>query len=132
MFNFDEASKKGKEVMDGMLKSYAEMSKGMQAIAAEAADYSRKSYQDGVAHAEALTSVRSPEAVFELQAAYLRASYEAAVSQATRMGELYADLGKLAYKPFEAPVATKEKASAKSASAAVKTVDATATAANAA
>lgn len=128
MFNFDEASKKGKETMDGMLKSYAEISKGFQAIATEAAEYSRKSYQDGFAHVEALASVKSPEAIFELQAAYMRASYETAVAEMTRMSELYADLGKLAYKPFETVVA-KEKAAARTAVA--KTVEAT-SAANAA
>ena len=129
MFNFDEASKKGREAVDGMLKSYAEMTKGFQAIATEAAEYSRKSYQDGVAHVEALASVKSPEAVFELQAAYMRASYETAIAEMTKLGELYADIGKLAYKPFETAV-VKEKAAAKTAVA--KTVDAAAAAANAA
>lgn len=125
MFNFDEASSKGREVMDGMLKSYAEMSRGFQAIAAEAAEYSRKSYQDGVAHVEALTSVTTPEAVFELQATYLRSTYESAVSEMSRMAELYADLGKLAYKPYESPLA-KDVVPAK---AAAKTVEAAANAA---
>lgn len=119
MFNFDEASSKGREVMDGMLKSYAEMSSGFQAIVAEAAEYSRKSYQDGVAHVEALTSVKSPEAIFELQATYVRASYESAISEMSRMAELYADLGKLAYRPFEAPLAV-DKVPAKAASKAVE------------
>lgn len=116
MFNFDEASKKTNEVVDGMLKNYAEVSKGFQAIATEAADYSRKRYEDGVAHVEALSSVKSPEALVELQAAYLRSSYDAAIAGISRMGEMYADLGKLAYKPFETAVQT-EKAPAKASGA---------------
>lgn len=104
MFSFDEASLKGKEVMDGVLKSYSEVAKGFQAIATEAADYSQKSFQNGIAQIEAVSSVKSPEAIFELQAAYAREVYESAVSGFTRFGELYADLAKTAYKPFESPI----------------------------
>lgn len=126
MFNFDEAGKKGKEVMDGMLKSYAEITKGFQAIATEATDYSRKAYQDGVAHLEAVTSVKSPEAAVELHMTYMKTSYEAAVAEATKIGELYADLAKLAAKPFEAPVAAapKEKAPAKASAKVVEVTEA--------
>lgn len=105
MFNFDEATIKGKEVMDGMLKSYSEVTKGFQAIAAEAADYSRKSYEHGIAHVEALSSVKSPEVLFEIQTTYMRSAYESAVAEMTKIGSLYVDLGKVAYKPFEAPIA---------------------------
>ncbi len=112
MFNFDEAHQKGREVMDGMLKSYAEVSKVFQAIASEAAEYSKKSYQDGVAHAEALSSVKSPEAFLDLNMAYLRASYEGAIAGMSRIGDMYVDLARTAYKPFEAPVVRKAAAKA--------------------
>ena len=42
MYNFDEASQKGREVMDGMLKSYADMTRAFQAIADEELDRSRQ------------------------------------------------------------------------------------------
>lgn len=123
MFNFDEATQKGKEVMDGMLKSYADMSKGFQAIAAEAAEISKKSWMDGVAHAEALSTVKSPEVALEMQAAYLKNAYEGAVAGATRMSEMYVDLARTVYKPFETPVVKKatQKASAAAAAAAAAT-----------
>lgn len=113
MFNFDEASQKGREVMDGMLKSYAEVSNVFRAIATEAAEYSKKSYMDGVAHMEALSSVKSPEVALELQANYIRSAYEGALAGMSRIGDMYVDLARTAYKPFEAPVA--KKASAKAA-----------------
>lgn len=106
MFDFNEASHKGREVLDGMLKSYAEVNKAFQHIATEASEFSKKSCMDGVAHVEALASVRSPEAAYELNAAYLRSAYENAVSEMTRIGGLYVDLARLAYRPFEAPVST--------------------------
>jgi len=105
MFNFDEANKKGKEAMDAALKSYSEVSKGFQAIAAEAAEYSKKSFQDGVTHFETLAGAKSFETAFELQSNFVKNSYERFVAESTKLGEMYADLAKTVYKPYEAPVA---------------------------
>jgi hypothetical protein len=102
MFNIDDASKKSKEAMDTMLKNYSEVTKGFQAIAAEATDYSKKSFQDLSSFMEAMTSVKSVEAVFELQASFMKSSYESFVAEATKMSEMYAELGKVAFKPYEA------------------------------
>ena len=102
MFNIDDASKKSKEAMDTILKNYSEVTKGFQAIAAEATDYSKKSFQDLASFMEAMTSVKSLEAAFELQTSYVKSSYESFVAEATKMGEMYADLAKMAYKPYEA------------------------------
>jgi len=105
MFNIDDASKKSKEAMDTMLKNYSEVTKGFQAIAAEATDYSKKSFQDLTSFMEAMTSVKSVEAAFELQTSFMKASYESFVAEATKMGEMYADLAKIAYKPYESSMA---------------------------
>ncbi|PYB71238.1 phasin family protein [Rhizobium wuzhouense] len=103
MFNIDEASKKSKEAMDAMMKNYSEITKGFQSIATEATDYSKKSFQDMASYVEALTSVKSAEAAFELQSSYLKSSYESFVAEATKIGEMYAELAKTLYKPYEAP-----------------------------
>ncbi|MFC3072717.1 phasin family protein [Shinella pollutisoli] len=118
MFNFEEANKKSKETVDTLVKSYANVAKGIQAIAAETADYSKKSFEDGLAHFEKLSTVKSVEAALELQSSYVKSSYENFVAEATRIGELYADLAKGAYKPYEAPVAAAAKAPASAAKAA--------------
>ncbi|HVK92200.1 MAG TPA: phasin family protein [Mycoplana sp.] len=117
MFNFEEANKKGRDTMDTVLKSYSSLAKGMQAITAEAADYSKKSFEDGIAHFERLTSVRSLEAAFELQTSYVKNAYESYVAEATKIGEMYSDLAKDAYKSYEAPAA-RTAAPAKAAAAA--------------
>lgn len=117
MFNFDDANKRSKEAMDVAVKSYSALTKGFQAIATEAADYSKKTFEEGVAHIEKLSSAKSLEAAFELQTNYLKSSYESFVGEATKIGEMYADLAKDAYKPYEAPVA-KTAAQVKSAAAA--------------
>ena len=118
MFNFEDTNKKSKEAVDTALKTYSETAKGFQAIAAEAADYSKKSFQDAVTHFETLAGVKSFEAAFELQTNYARSAYENFVSETTRLGEMYADLAKSAYKPYEAPVAAAVTKAVKSAPAA--------------
>ncbi|MEN3146095.1 phasin family protein [Neorhizobium sp. IRAMC:178] len=105
MFNFDEANKKSKEAMDGMLKSYSEIAKGFQAIATETTDYSKKSFQDMAGFVEALASTRSVEAVFELQTKYVKSAYEGFIAESAKITDMYADLAKTAYKPYETPVA---------------------------
>ncbi|KKX33650.1 phasin family protein [Rhizobium sp. LC145] len=105
MFHFDDAEGTTREAMDAMLKSYSEVAKGFQTIATEANDYSRKSFQDVTVFMEAFVSARSVEAAFELQANYLKSSYEGFIAEATRMSEIYADLAKAVYKPYEAPIA---------------------------
>ena len=105
MFNFDDTSRKSKEAMDTILKSYSDTAKGFQAIATEAAEFSKKSFQDAANHFETLSGARSFEAVFELQSSYVKSSYENFIAEATKMGEMYADLAKGAYKPYEAPLA---------------------------
>lgn len=105
MFNFDDTSKKSKEAVDTFVKSYTTVAQGMQAIATETADYSKKSFENNVAHFEKLSGVKSVEAAVELQTAFVKSAYEGFVAEATKITEMYADLAKGAYKPYEAPVA---------------------------
>ncbi|MBB4954054.1 phasin family protein [Agrobacterium vitis] len=112
MINLEEANKKSKEAVDAVVKNYAEVTKGFQSIAAEATEYSKKSVQDLTSFVEQLTAARSIEAVVELQTKYAKSSYESFVAEATKITEMYADLAKTAYKPYEAPVAKASKAAA--------------------
>lgn len=99
--NFDEVQGFGKENVDVALKSFGAASKGVQAIATEMADYSRKAFEDGAAAFEKMLGVKSVEKAIELQQSYFKDAYEGFVSKATKVSELYADLAKEAYKPYE-------------------------------
>jgi phasin family protein len=101
MFNFDEASQKSKEAMDTMMKNYSAVTKGFQAIATEAADFSKKSFEESVAHVEKLASVKSVEAAVELQTSFVKSYFEKFVAEATKMGEMYSSVAKTAYAPYE-------------------------------
>jgi len=100
--NFDDMQKYGKEHVDSTMKAWGHVSKGVQAIAAETADYSKKSFEEGSAALEKLLGAKSLEKAIEIQTAYAKTAYEGFVAQATKLGELYADLAKESYRPFEA------------------------------
>ena len=77
----------------------------MQAIAAEVADYSKKSFEDSTAVVEKLMGSKSLEKAMEVQTDYVKSAYEGFVSEATKLSTLYSDLAKETYKPFETAMA---------------------------
>ncbi len=99
--NIEEVQQLGKDNMDATMKSFGAWSKSMQTIAIEVADYSKRAFEQGTAAAEKLLGAKSLDKAFEVQSDYAKNSYEGFVTQATKFGELYADLAKEAYKPFE-------------------------------
>ena len=99
--NFDSLQKQGQESFDAAMKAATLVSKGFQDLASETADYSRKSFEATSAAAEKLMSTKSLEKAFEVQTDFAKASYEAFVAQANKVGAIYADIAKEAYKPFE-------------------------------
>jgi hypothetical protein len=96
----------GKDFMESSAQSLASLSNRAQAIATEATEYTRKSVEANGAFVEALFAARSLEDAIDIQANHFRRSYEAFVTEAGRISELYADLAKDAYKPFESLVVT--------------------------
>src|SRR5262245_55632305 len=103
--NFEDVQKLSKDNVDATMKSFGALSKATQTIAAEVADYQKKSFEDGTKVLEKLFGAKSFEKAIEIQTDYAKSAYEGFVAQATKIGELYADLAKETYKPYEAYVA---------------------------
>ena len=101
MKTFDDLQQAGKENVDSTIKTMGALSKGVQAIAVEVADYSKKSFEDGTAALEKLFGVKSIDKAFEVQTEYAKTAYEGFMAEASKIGEMYADLAKETYKPFE-------------------------------
>ncbi|MFB9175816.1 phasin family protein [Roseibium salinum] len=101
MNNFDEIQKLSKDNMELAMETMGSVSKGFQAIAAEVADYQKKSFEEGAAAVEKLVSTKSPDKAFEAQADYMKTTYEGFVGEMTKLGEMFTDLSKDAYKPYE-------------------------------
>ena len=99
--NFDDMQKYGKDNMDVAMKQLGTVTKGFQAIATEMADYSRRSFEQTTAATEKLLGARSFEKAIEVQTEYAKTAYDGFVAQATKLGELYSELAKESYKPFE-------------------------------
>ena len=103
--NFEDLQQVSKDNVDVTLKAMGALSKGTQAIAVEVADYSKKSFEDSSAAMEKLFGVKSFDKAIEVQTEFAKSAYEGFVAKASKLGELYADLAKESYKPFEAVLA---------------------------
>src|SRR5215468_5328189 len=99
--NFDDFQKLGQENVDAAMKVFGEWSKGWQAIAVEMSDYTKRSFEEGTATFEKLLAARSMEQAMEIQSGYARRAYDGYLNQISKLGGLYADLAKEAYKPVE-------------------------------
>lgn len=100
--NFEDFQKISKDNTELALKNFNAVSKGLQTIAVEVADYQKKSFEQGTAALERLLSARSVDKAVETQADYFKTAYEGFVAQSKKLGEIYADLAKETYKPVEA------------------------------
>ncbi|MBX6328090.1 MAG: phasin family protein [Pseudolabrys sp.] len=98
---FEDFEKAGRDNIDLTLKSLSALSKGVQAIATEVVDYSKKTFEDGAAFVEKLLDVKSFDKAIELQSEYARNAYDGFVAKVSRLGELYVDLAKETCKPYE-------------------------------
>ena len=103
--NIEDMHKFGKDNIDATLKALGTMSKGYQAIAVEMTDYSKKAFEEGTVATEKLIGAKSLDKAFEVQSDYVKSAYEGFVSQAAKLGELYANLAQEAYKPLESTMA---------------------------
>jgi hypothetical protein len=99
--NFDDIQKMSQTNMDTVMKAFGEWNKGWQAIAAEMTDYTKKSFEEGTATFEKLASVKSVEQAIEIQTGYAKRAYDGYMHQMSKIGGMYAELAKEAYKPVE-------------------------------
>ncbi len=91
-----------KENIDVALKSVDAVSKGMQAMAVEAVDYSKRNFDAGGAAVEKLLAAKSLDTAVAVQSEIVRSAYENYVGQMARMSEIATDMAKGAYQPYEA------------------------------
>lgn len=105
MKSFEEFQSFGKDGFEAYVASSSALTKGFQAIAQEAAEYSRKSFEKNTAAFEKLTASKSLDKALEVQQAIAKESYESLVAQMTKLNELYIATAKDAFKPFEASLA---------------------------
>jgi phasin family protein len=91
----------GKEQFESAVESAGTLQRGCQAIASTVGDYAKKSFGEGNAFVEQLAGAKSLDKAMEMQAEYARSAQEAFVAETQKVAELYADLARQAFKPFE-------------------------------
>jgi hypothetical protein len=105
MFKVEEFQQQSKEQLDAAVAAAQSFSNSFQAIATAYGDYSKKSYEDTKSYVEKLSGVKSLDKALEVQTEYAKTAYDTFVAEAQKIGELYSDLAKQSYKPFEGLVA---------------------------
>jgi len=103
--NFDDMQKMSNANVDATVQSFEGVTKATQAIATEIADYTKLSFESGTKTMENLLSAKSLDKVIEVQTESARAAYDNYVSEVTKLGELYSDLAREAFKPYQSFVA---------------------------
>ena len=91
--------------VDAAMRSFEGPTKATLAIATEIADYTKRSFEDGAKTMENLLGAKSLDKALEVQTEYAKAAYESYVSEVTKLGELYSDLAREAFKPYQSFVA---------------------------
>ena len=97
--DFQAMSKGGTEAV---VASAAAWTKGMQNVANEVTENTRKAFENSSAAAEKAIAAKSVDKAFEIQSKFVKDSIEAYVNGMTRMGEIFTEAAKQAYKPLEA------------------------------
>jgi hypothetical protein len=99
--NFQDFQKLGQTNVDAALKLFGDWNKGWQAIASEFTDYSKRAFEDGTATFEKLAAAKSVEQAIEIQSSFAKRAYDDYIHQMTKIGGMYTNLAKDAYKPVE-------------------------------
>lgn len=101
MFKIEDLQKLSQTNVDTAMKAFGEWNKGVQTLTAELTDYTKRSFEEGTATFEKLLSAKSMEQAFEIQTGYAKRAYDGYMHQMSKMGSLYAEMAKEAYKPVE-------------------------------
>jgi phasin family protein len=99
--NLEDLQKFSKDQFDAAAVSTTAWSKGVQQIATEATDFSKKSFEASTGLFEKLAGVKTLDKAMEIQTEFAKQVYESFVAQATKFGEIYSSMAKDAYKPVE-------------------------------
>lgn len=116
---FENIQATSKEGFDACVNSATVMSKGMQDIATDSAEFSAKSFEKGTAAVETLMAAKTFDKVIEAQQSLAKQAYEDFMGQMTKVGEMYKVSATEAFKPVEAQMskfataATPKKAASK-------------------
>ncbi|MBP2298241.1 phasin family protein [Azospirillum picis] len=110
---YDELSALTKQNVDAVVKSGTIVAKGAEEAGKQVAAFTQASMEKSVSNAKALLAVKTIQELVELQNAYAKASFEALVSESTRLQELTVKVANEALAPLSARVSASVQTLAK-------------------
>lgn len=97
--NFEDFQDFSKQQLEAIASASSLWAKGLQDLAAESTEYSKKAFAASSATVEKLLGARSVEAAIQIQTDYAKQAYEGFVAQASKFSELYTKVASDALKP---------------------------------
>ncbi|MBY0226239.1 MAG: phasin family protein [Hyphomicrobium sp.] len=99
--SFEDFQKVSKLDMDGSMHAMGEWNKNWQAMATEMTNYSKRSFEDGMATFQKLATAKSVPEVIEIQTTYAKSAYDDYMQQMAKIGTMHQSFAKDAFKPAE-------------------------------
>jgi hypothetical protein len=99
--NLEDVQKISQSNIDTTMKIWGDWTKNWQAIAAEMTDYTKRSFEDGTQTFEKLLGAKTVEQAVEIQTNYAKRAYDDYMRGLNKIGGMYAELAREAYKPVE-------------------------------
>jgi hypothetical protein len=99
--SFQDFQKVGQFEMNGYMQAIGDWNKSWQAIASEMTNYSKRSFEDGVATFQMLAAAKSMPEAIEIQTTYARRALEDYMRQLSKFGPMYQSFAKDAFEPVE-------------------------------
>lgn len=99
--SFEEFQKFSKHQIETVTTVTSTVTKGLQEIASESTDYSKKAFAASSAVMEKLLGAKTVESAIQIQTEFAKSAYEGFVAQATKINDIYVKLAGEAFKPVE-------------------------------
>lgn len=102
MKHVDEIAGMARGNVEAMLASSRAAAQGIEAIAREVADFSRKTFEETTAAARAMTTVKTPNELMALQNDFAKTQFDAAVAEMSKLSETMVKLMGEVFEPMQA------------------------------
>lgn len=104
MKGYEELTALTKGNVDALVQSGTVVAKGAEEAGKQVAAFTQSSLEKGVSNAKSMLAVKTIQELVELQKAYTKASFDAFVSESTKMQELTVKVANEALAPLSARV----------------------------
>lgn len=101
---FEKMSEFGQQNVDAMMKSQEIATKAMEGFASEVSEFTKKSFESGIAAAQDLAASKNATELMEKQTAFAKGLFEDMIKQSTKMGEMFQATAKDMAEPLNARV----------------------------